>query len=135
VSYDPILRAITFSLSQKLKDGTNVNLIQGRFGYHFPYPGQEEDILTEANVKDGLHLPTPVAVRVFLLLHFPKGRCPIELAGQAETWGALETFRRRSKESDTTAELEDLMNQIFARRADAVIIPYVSFISFQRFLI
>jgi hypothetical protein len=62
-------------------------------------------------------------------------RCPVELAGQAETWGALETFRRRSKESDTTAELEDLMNQIFARRADAVIIPYVPFISFQRFLI
>jgi hypothetical protein len=35
----------------------------GRFGYHFPHPKQEEDILTEANVKDGLHLPTPVAVR------------------------------------------------------------------------
>ena len=52
-------------------------------------------------------------------------RCPAELAGQAETWGALETFRRRSKESDTIAELEDLMNQIFARRADSVVIPYV----------
>jgi hypothetical protein len=50
---------------------------------------------------------------------------PAELVGQAETWGALETFRRRSKESDTVAELEDLMNQIFARRADAVVIPSV----------
>ncbi|KAI9510086.1 hypothetical protein F5148DRAFT_1182339 [Russula earlei] len=78
----------------------------GRFGYHFPHPRQEEDILTEVNVKDGLHLATPVA---------------------AETWGALETFRRRSKESDTIAELEDLMNQIFARRADAVVIPPSTF--------
>ncbi|KAH9993507.1 hypothetical protein BJV74DRAFT_833136 [Russula compacta] len=78
----------------------------GRFGYHFPHPKQQEDILTETNVKDGLHLPTPVA---------------------AETWGALETFRRRSKESNTIAELEDLMNQIFARRADAVVIPPSTF--------
>ena len=39
----------------------------GRFGYHFPHPKQEEDILTETNVKDGLHLPTSVAVR---LLYF-----------------------------------------------------------------
>ncbi|KAI0248197.1 hypothetical protein BJV78DRAFT_1334324 [Lactifluus subvellereus] len=83
----------------------------GRFGYHFPHPRQEEDILTETNVKDGLHLPTPVA---------------------AETWGALETFRRRSKESDTVAELEDLMNQIFARRADAVVIPPSTFRMPQR---
>ncbi|KAI0293333.1 hypothetical protein B0F90DRAFT_1763644 [Multifurca ochricompacta] len=83
----------------------------GRFGYHFPHPRQEEDILTEANVQDGLHLPTPVA---------------------AETWGALETFRRRSKESDTVAELEDLMNQIFARRSDAVVIQQSTFRMPQR---
>ncbi|KAI0259684.1 hypothetical protein BC834DRAFT_606637 [Gloeopeniophorella convolvens] len=83
----------------------------GRFGYHFPRPGQEEDILTETNVKDGLQLPAPVA---------------------AETWGALETFRRRSKEGDTVAELEDLMNQIFARRADAVAIPLQTFRMPQR---
>jgi hypothetical protein len=49
----------------------------------------------------------------------------VEMPGQAETWGALETFRRRSKESDTISELEDLMNQICARRADSVVIPYV----------
>lgn len=59
-----------FSSSWRLKDGTDANLIQGRFGYHFPHPGQEEDILTETNVKNGLHLPTPVAVRVFLFLFF-----------------------------------------------------------------
>ena len=40
----------------------------GRFGYHFPHPKQEEDILTEASVKDGLHLPTPVAVRALPLV-------------------------------------------------------------------
>jgi hypothetical protein len=83
--------------------------------------------LTEANVKDGLHLPNPVVVRVFFCRL--SIQCPAELlAGQAETWGALETFRRRSKESDTIAELEDLMNQIFSRRADSVVIPYVHFI-------
>ncbi|KAH9166651.1 hypothetical protein EDB89DRAFT_2128588 [Lactarius sanguifluus] len=82
----------------------------GRFGYHFPHPKQEEDILTETNVKDGLHLPTPVA---------------------AETWGASETFRRRS-EIDTVAELEDLMNQVFARRAGAVVIPPSTFRMPQR---
>ncbi|KAF8258181.1 hypothetical protein EI94DRAFT_1755363 [Lactarius quietus] len=77
----------------------------GRFGYHFPHPKQEEDILTETNVKDGLHLSIPVA---------------------AETWGASETFRRRS-DIDTVAELEDLMNQVFARRAGAVVIPPSTF--------
>ncbi|KAH8993017.1 hypothetical protein EDB92DRAFT_1944966 [Lactarius akahatsu] len=82
----------------------------GRFGYHFPHPKQEEDILTETNVKDGLHLPIPVA---------------------AETWGASETFRRRS-EIDTVAELEDLMNQVFARRAGAVVIPPSTFRMPQR---
>ncbi|KAH9053238.1 hypothetical protein EDB87DRAFT_1711186 [Lactarius vividus] len=82
----------------------------GRFGYHFPHPKQEEDILTETNVKDGLHLPTPVA---------------------AETWGASETFRRRS-EIDTVAELEDLINQVFARRAGAVVIPPPAFRMPQR---
>ena len=42
----------------------------GRFGYHFPHPKQEEDILTETNVKDGLHLPTSVAVRLFIFFVF-----------------------------------------------------------------
>jgi len=78
--------------------------------------------------------PLPSQCVYFFSSSFQTRRCPVELAGQAETWGALETFRRRSKESDTTAELEDLMNQIFARRADAVVIPYVPSISVQRFL-
>ncbi|KAI9448864.1 hypothetical protein BJY52DRAFT_1309908 [Lactarius psammicola] len=90
--------------------GAHTSADLGRFGYHFPHPKQEEDVLTEANVKDGLHLPTPVA---------------------AETWGASETFRRRS-EIDTVAELEDLMNQVFARRAGAVVIPPSTFRMPQR---
>jgi mediator of RNA polymerase II transcription subunit 12 len=44
---------------------TSIIFYLGHFGYHFPHPGQEEDILTEVNVKGGLHLPTPVAVCAF----------------------------------------------------------------------
>ena len=78
-------------------------------------------------------------------IYLPRSRCvyylfsflrlalrftPIHVVGQAETWGASETFRRRS-EIDTVAELEDLMNQVFARRAGAVVIPYVYFIFYS----
>ena len=64
---------------------------------------------------------------------FPFLRLPlVNLANQAEMWGALETFRRRLKEGDTTvAELENLMNQTFARYTDAVVLPYVYLSPFQ----
>jgi mediator of RNA polymerase II transcription subunit 12 len=51
---------------ERRRSSTDAFRRTGRFGYHFPHPKQEEDILTETNVKDGLHLPTPVAVRLSL---------------------------------------------------------------------
>ncbi|KAI0068850.1 hypothetical protein BV25DRAFT_1904185 [Artomyces pyxidatus] len=78
---------------------THASADLGYIGYHPPRPRQEEDILTEANVKNGLHLPTPVS---------------------AETWGAQDLVKNRFSFENAVSELEDLMNQIFARRAEAV---------------
>ncbi|KAI0311143.1 hypothetical protein OF83DRAFT_1152155 [Amylostereum chailletii] len=70
----------------------------GFYGYHPPYPEQEEDILTAENVKNGLAQKMQVP---------------------AETWGAQGTFKDLPPQINPLEELENLMNQVFARRAAA----------------
>ncbi|TFY65710.1 hypothetical protein EVG20_g5379 [Dentipellis fragilis] len=71
----------------------------GYIGYFPPRPGQDEDILTEGSVKNGLTLPSSVS---------------------AETWSAQESVKKVLAAGNAMSDLEDLMNQVFARRADAV---------------
>ncbi|KAI0045300.1 hypothetical protein FA95DRAFT_1495630 [Auriscalpium vulgare] len=77
----------------------------GFIGYYPPRPRQEEDILTETNVKNGLHLQTIVSVG-----HLP----------HSSTWGAQDLVKNRFNYENAVSELEDFMNQIFARRAELV---------------
>ncbi|RDX50110.1 hypothetical protein OH76DRAFT_1402976 [Lentinus brumalis] len=71
----------------------------GYVGFHPPRPHQIEETLTESNVKNGLVLPPAVP---------------------AETYSAQDSVRKRLMQEDALGELEDLMNQIFARKVDTI---------------
>ncbi|EJF57727.1 hypothetical protein DICSQDRAFT_182976 [Dichomitus squalens LYAD-421 SS1] len=71
----------------------------GYIGFSPPRPHQVEETLTEANVKNGLQLPHTVP---------------------AETYSAQDSNRKRLMQENALHELEDLMNQIFARKAESV---------------
>ena len=72
-------------------------------------------------MKNGLILPATVSVRLYLSLY-----AHVLTVEQAGTFTAQEVVTKRLHE-DAMSGLEDLMNQIFARRAEAVpAIPSVS---------
>ncbi|KIM45096.1 hypothetical protein M413DRAFT_441761 [Hebeloma cylindrosporum] len=79
----------------------------GYVGFHPPRPGQDEDSLSENNVKNGFILGQPVAVEAF--------------SAQAMINESLHSI-------DTLSKLERLMNDVFIHRADRIpIIPPSTF--------
>jgi mediator of RNA polymerase II transcription subunit 12 len=70
----------------------------GLVGYHPPFPGQQEDVLTTAAVQNGLQTHDPVS---------------------APTWGAKDMVIKSLTQDDTLAQLDDLLNLVFIRKADA----------------
>ncbi|CCM03316.1 uncharacterized protein FIBRA_05444 [Fibroporia radiculosa] len=79
----------------------------GYTGYYPPKPGDEEETLTEINMKNGLIL---------------------NLSVPAETYSAQDTIKNSLLHNNAISELEDLMRQIFVRRAESVpAIPPSSF--------
>ncbi|KAF5322492.1 hypothetical protein D9619_001365 [Psilocybe cf. subviscida] len=71
----------------------------GYVGYHPPKPGQEEDALSENNVKNGYHLAQPVSV---------------------ETFSAQSMINESLGDPQNLTRLEQLMNEVFIRRADRI---------------
>ncbi|KAF8070344.1 hypothetical protein FPV67DRAFT_1413891 [Lyophyllum atratum] len=71
----------------------------GYLGFYPPRSGQEEDLLSEANVKNGFVLGKPVS---------------------AETFSAHSLINVDLSSSATFSKLETLMNEIFIRRADSI---------------
>ncbi|KAF8170267.1 hypothetical protein K438DRAFT_1982787 [Mycena galopus ATCC 62051] len=69
----------------------------GYTGFHPPRPGKDEDILTTDNVKNGYILPQFV---------------------DAERFSAKEVIHENIRTGDALHKLEELMNDIFSRRAD-----------------
>ncbi|TFK25548.1 hypothetical protein FA15DRAFT_693754 [Coprinopsis marcescibilis] len=66
-------------------------------GFYPPRPGQDEDVLSASSVKNGFVLPQPVSV---------------------ETFSAQSMINEKLRGGDTLFKLEDLMNEVFIRRAD-----------------
>ncbi|TFK53918.1 hypothetical protein OE88DRAFT_1717321 [Heliocybe sulcata] len=78
----------------------------GYIGFHPPRPGQAEDILSEANIKNGFSVGPSV---------------------QAETFTSVNAVNGHLK-GGVLSELDDFMNQVFARRAESITsIPASSF--------
>ncbi|KAH9945672.1 hypothetical protein B0H21DRAFT_744154 [Amylocystis lapponica] len=71
----------------------------GYIGFYPPRPNEEEELLTERNVRDGLAITVPVL---------------------AESYSAQDNVRNRLAHENGLSELEELMSQIFARRAENV---------------
>ncbi|GLB37302.1 putative transcription mediator complex subunit Med12 [Lyophyllum shimeji] len=71
----------------------------GYLGFYPPRAGQDEDLLSEANVKNGFVLGKPVA---------------------AETFSAHSLVNADLSSTATFSKLEALMNEIFIRRADSI---------------
>ncbi|PIL34102.1 hypothetical protein GSI_03813 [Ganoderma sinense ZZ0214-1] len=78
---------------------THLSADLGYAGFFPPRPHQVEDTLTESNVKGGLMLGPSVP---------------------AETYSAQDSIRKRLMQENALSELEDLMNQVFARKAESV---------------
>ncbi|OCH91787.1 hypothetical protein OBBRIDRAFT_752537 [Obba rivulosa] len=76
----------------------HVSADTGYLGFYPPRIKQDEDILTETNVKNGLVLP---------------------LAVPAETYSAQDNVKSRLMHENALQELEELMDQIFTRRSDS----------------
>jgi mediator of RNA polymerase II transcription subunit 12 len=88
--------------------------ILGYLGFHPPRPGQDEDLLTDSNVKQGFILGSQVNVRRFLAyIYFSV----LSEVSKAETFSAQSIL---NIEDATLCRLEALMNEVFIRRADAV---------------
>ncbi|KDQ49550.1 hypothetical protein JAAARDRAFT_42784 [Jaapia argillacea MUCL 33604] len=69
----------------------------GFIGFHPPYPGQPEDILSEPHIKNGFSIGHAIS---------------------AETYTSVDTINQKLREEDVLSDLDDFMNQIFARRID-----------------
>ncbi|KAJ7782856.1 hypothetical protein B0H16DRAFT_1494639 [Mycena metata] len=78
---------------------SHVSADLGYTGFHPPRPGQDEDVLTAENVRNGF--PQPKFV-------------------QAETFSAKEVIHESMRTGDALHKLEALMNDVFIRRADRV---------------
>ncbi|PPQ98440.1 hypothetical protein CVT24_004119 [Panaeolus cyanescens] len=68
-------------------------------GFHPPRPGRDEDVLTENNVKLGYILSQSVSV---------------------ETFSAQAMINEKLHSNETLSKLEELMNEVFIRRVDAI---------------
>jgi hypothetical protein len=102
--------------------GLRVSLL-GYPGFFPPKPGQDEDVLSETRVRTGFVLGHQVSVscriNVFLAPSFNS-------RFQAETFSAQAIINENLNAGDTLNKLEDLINEVFKRRADRVpSIPYV----------
>ncbi|KAJ7350313.1 hypothetical protein DFH08DRAFT_106631 [Mycena albidolilacea] len=71
----------------------------GYTGFHPPRPGQDEDVLTADNVRNGFMLPQFV---------------------DAERFSAKEVIHENIRTGDALHKLEQLMNDVFTRRADRI---------------
>ncbi|KAL0581804.1 RNA polymerase II mediator complex subunit [Marasmius crinis-equi] len=71
----------------------------GYAGFHPPRPGQDEDLLSEYNVKNGYHLGFTVT---------------------AETYSSQPGISENLRSQETITKLEDLMNEVFNRRTKQV---------------
>ncbi|KAI0356240.1 hypothetical protein OH77DRAFT_1401364 [Trametes cingulata] len=71
----------------------------GYIGFYPPRPDDVEEALTEKSVKDGLTLAPAVS---------------------AECYSQQHEIRKRLMQEDALSALEDVMNQIFARRAESL---------------
>ncbi|KAF9268799.1 hypothetical protein L218DRAFT_984144 [Marasmius fiardii PR-910] len=71
----------------------------GYSGFHPPRPGQEEDLLSENNVKNGYHLGFTVT---------------------AESYSSQSAISENLRSHETILKLEDLMNEVFNRRAKQI---------------
>ncbi|KAJ6602183.1 hypothetical protein B0H10DRAFT_2167359 [Mycena sp. CBHHK59/15] len=71
----------------------------GYTGFHPPRPGQDEDVLSTANVKNGFTVPAAVAV---------------------ERFSAQRVVNESLRTGDSLHQLEELMNAVFIRRADRI---------------
>ncbi|KAJ7502832.1 hypothetical protein B0H11DRAFT_1986564 [Mycena galericulata] len=71
----------------------------GYTGFHPPRPGQDEDVLTTENVRNGFALPKFV---------------------QAEKFSAKDVIHTSLRAGNALLQLEDLMNDVFTRRADRI---------------
>jgi mediator of RNA polymerase II transcription subunit 12 len=69
----------------------------GYVGFHPPHPGQEEDILSENNVKNGFSVNH----------HVP-----------AETLSAYTVFSENASDPETLTKLQDLMSAVLLRRKE-----------------
>ncbi|KAL4074347.1 hypothetical protein J3A83DRAFT_4509821 [Scleroderma citrinum] len=74
-------------------------------GFYPPCPGQDEDVLSESNVKSG-----------FMLTPFVQS----EHSGAVEARSQQDPKRGRFFDNDTITDLEILMNEIFCRRAESI---------------
>lgn len=83
-------------------------------GFYPPRPGQEEDVMSQANIKRGLILGEPVPVSK--VTHLVISECQYFI--KAETFSAHDMIKSRFAHHDALTELEDLMNEIFSRRAE-----------------
>ncbi|KAJ3480114.1 hypothetical protein NLI96_g8581 [Meripilus lineatus] len=71
----------------------------GYAGFYPPRPDQEEEILTETNVKNGLILGLSVPAELY--------------SGKANFYGALAS-------GNLLSDLEDVMNRVFSRKAESI---------------
>ncbi|KAJ7128929.1 hypothetical protein C8R43DRAFT_1026393 [Mycena crocata] len=71
----------------------------GYTGFHPPRPGQDEDVLTAENVRNGFILPQFVKV---------------------ERFSAKVVVQENIRSGDALLKLEELMNDVFNRRADRI---------------
>ncbi|KAF9231909.1 hypothetical protein BU15DRAFT_55624 [Melanogaster broomeanus] len=74
-------------------------------GFHPPHPGQDEDFLSESNIKTG-----------FLLSPYVQS----ELSGATEALLQLDPTRNRVFDHTALTHLETIMGEIFARRAESI---------------
>ncbi|KAF5370753.1 hypothetical protein D9758_002110 [Tetrapyrgos nigripes] len=68
-------------------------------GFFPPRPGQDEDVLSEYNVKNGYQLPSAIS---------------------AETYSSQSSISENLRSSATLSKLEELMNEVFSRRAKQI---------------
>ncbi|KAJ7755754.1 hypothetical protein DFH07DRAFT_490213 [Mycena maculata] len=71
----------------------------GYTGFHPPRPGQDEDVLTTKNIQNGFTLPKFVP---------------------AERFSAKAVIHENIRSSDALLKLEELMNDVFIRRAERI---------------
>jgi mediator of RNA polymerase II transcription subunit 12 len=92
---------------------TSHRFFLGYPGFHPPRPGQDEDVLSEANIKNGFTIGYSIPVCLN-----SEGIDRDSDEDKAETFSAQDTIHNRFIAGDALPELENLMNQVFARRAE-----------------